>query len=93
MSGIEIKNRWTGATIATGRKGETVRDVVVRVVKEKGSLRGADLRGADLTDADLRSADLTDADLARAIEAPAPPHKCTGCAEWRSARVVEPSNH
>ena len=83
MSGIEIKNRWTGATIATGRKGETVRDVVVRVVKEKGSLRGAD----------LRSADLTDADLARAIEAPAPPHKCTGCAEWRSARVVEPSNH
>ena len=80
---IEIKHRWTGATIATGRKGETVRDVVVRVVKEKGSLRGADL---------------TDADLARAIEAPAPPHKvhsgqgrceCTGCAEWRSARLVD----
>ncbi len=26
MSGIEIKNRWTGAVIATGREGETVFD-------------------------------------------------------------------
>ena len=45
---IEIKSRWTGATVYT-HNGET--------------LRGADLSGANLRGADLRDADLSGADL------------------------------
>jgi hypothetical protein len=63
---IEIKNRWTGATIATGREGETVKDLVVRVVEEKGSLKGANLMGANLTGANLVGANLAEANLAEA---------------------------
>ena len=33
------------------------------IIKNKGSLRGADLRGANLRGADLRGADLRDANL------------------------------
>lgn len=59
---VEIKNRWTGAVIATGREGETVRDVVVRIVGEKGSLESANLARAYLEGANFESADLAGAD-------------------------------
>ena len=57
---VEIKNRWTGATICTG---ETIREAVV---KNYANLRAANLSDADLSAANLRAADLRDADLSAA---------------------------
>ena len=59
---IEIRNRYTGEILYTV-DAETLREAVIKLVKEDADLRGADLRGADLRDADLRDANLQGANL------------------------------
>jgi hypothetical protein len=56
----EIKNRWTGATIASG---ELIKDAAE---SSKADLRRANLSGAYLSRADLIGANLNGADLRRA---------------------------
>ena len=61
---IEIKNRWTGATLFEYEKeNNTIRDTLIEAVKRKADLSGADLGGADLGGADLRGAYLSGAYL------------------------------
>ena len=72
---IEIKNRFDGAVIFSGNF-DTIGEAVLAAIKEKKSLRyanldyanlrSADLRYADLHSADLRYADLSSADLSYA---------------------------
>ena len=59
---IEIKNRFDGAVIFSGNF-DTIGEAVLAAIKEKKSLRYANLDYADLHFADLRSADLRSADL------------------------------
>ena len=64
---IEIKNRLFGDVIAS-IESETLKEAIVKLLKQRANLRSADLRDADLQranlqDADLRSADLRSADL------------------------------
>ena len=75
MSIIEIRHRFTGAVLWSG-KAESLGDAVEKAVVAKFSLAranlaraylaGAYLAGANLAGADLAGADLTGADLARA---------------------------
>ena len=61
---IQIKNRWTGSVLFEYEKeNNTVKDTLIKAVKNRANLRDADLRDADLRDADLRDADLGGADL------------------------------
>ena len=63
---IDIKNRWTGATIRTV-EAESLRGANLRGANLRDAdLSAADLRGANLRDADLSSAGLRDADLSAA---------------------------
>jgi len=71
---IEIKNRWSGATLFECDvpddvpSGLAMRHALEKAVAQrpKLNLRGADLSGADLSGADLRDADLSGADLSGA---------------------------
>jgi len=64
MIKIEIKNRFTGSIIFTYEKeNATIKDAVLKALKEGANLYGADLRGANLEGADLRGANLKCADL------------------------------
>ena len=76
---IEIKNRWTDSVLFEYEKeNNTVKETLIKAVKQGAYLRsaylrsaylrsadlhGADLRGADLQGADLHGADLRGADL------------------------------
>ena len=61
---IQIKSRWAGNILFEYEKEEnTIKDTLVKAVKQKADLRGADLGGADLREADLGEADLRGADL------------------------------
>ena len=72
---IEIKNRFTGETIATD-EADNLLDALVKLVARKTYLGNADLRGAYLCGADLGGADLRGADLRGAD---------LGCADLRNA--------
>jgi hypothetical protein len=64
MIKIEIKNRFTGSVIFTYEKeNATIKEAVLKALKEGANLRGADLYGDDLEDANLRGANLYGADL------------------------------
>jgi len=68
---IQIKHRYTGATIleldcADLRRADLRRADLRGAVLRGAVLSGADLRGAVLSDADLSGADLRDADLSGA---------------------------
>ena len=58
----EIKHRYTGAVIYSC-EAETFRECAERAVKEKVSLRDADMSGADMSVADMRGADMSGADM------------------------------
>ena len=61
---IEIKNRWTDSVLFEYEKeNNTVKETLIKAVKQGAYLRSADLRGADLQGADLQGADLRCADL------------------------------
>jgi hypothetical protein len=64
---IQIKHRQTGEVIFEDPKAKTLKEAVVNAVKQKVSLRSADLSYADLSYADLRYADLRSADLRSAV--------------------------
>ena len=55
---MKILNCHTGEIM---NEGETIRSIVERTVKSRGSLCGADLSGADLSGANLSGADLSGA--------------------------------
>ena len=59
---IEIKNRFTGETIASD-EAENLCDALIKLVANKADLSGANLRGAYLRGADLGGADLGGADV------------------------------
>ena len=64
MIKIEIKNRWAGSVLFEySKENNTLRDTLIKAVKEKANLCGADLCGADLRGADLYGANLREADL------------------------------
>ena len=79
---MEIKNRWTNATMHSV-DAPTMRAAIEQLVKSEADLSGAhlseanlsraDLSGADLSGADLSGADLSRADLSGAIGLPAAP--------------------
>ena len=58
----EIKHRYTGAVIYSC-EAETFRECAERAVKEKVSLRGADMSGADMSGADMRGANMRGVDM------------------------------
>jgi hypothetical protein len=60
---IEIKSRWSGEIIISG-KYASIKDACE---KNSANLRGADLRDANLVDANLRGANLVDANLRGAV--------------------------
>jgi hypothetical protein len=61
---IEIRNRWTGATIFTHDvEGATMRDAVLAARAADSNLRGSDLSGSDLSGSDLSGSDLSGSDL------------------------------
>ena len=73
----EIKHRWSGAVLFTGRFG-SMRLCVEAAIVAKTYLRGAnlssaDLSGANLSSADLSSANLSSADLSSGVKATAAP--------------------
>lgn len=54
---IEIKNRWTGNILFEYEKEDnTIKDTLIKAIKQYANLGGADLRGANLGGADLRDA-------------------------------------
>ena len=61
---IEIKNRFTGKILFEYKKeNNTIKDTVLKALKDKTDLREANLCGTDLCGADLREANLCGADL------------------------------
>src|SRR3990167_5075910 len=61
---IEIKHYLTGAVIFEYEKeNNTVKETLLKALKEKADLRGANLYGADLREANLYGANLRGADL------------------------------
>ena len=65
MKLFEIKNRWSGDVLFSG-KFVSLKLCIKAAVKVKANLREANLREADLRGADLRGADLREADLREA---------------------------
>jgi hypothetical protein len=65
LTHYEIKHRWSGAVMFTGRFG-SLRLCVEAAFVAKTDLRNTNLRGAYLSGADLRGADLSGADLSGA---------------------------
>ncbi len=64
MIKIEIKNRYTGNVMFTYEKeNATIKDAVVKAVKEGANLIGANLEGANLIGANLEGANLIGANL------------------------------
>jgi len=63
MGKIEIKSIFGEILFTYEAKNATIKDAVEKAIKEKISLRLANLHSADLRWADLRSADLHSADL------------------------------
>jgi len=63
VTGIAIKNRFTGSTIFQSTKN-TYKEAIIE--KGNANLRNADLRNANLSGADLSDAKLSDADLSGA---------------------------
>ena len=54
---IQTKNRWTGSVLFEYEKeNNTVKDTLIKAVKNGANLGDANLRGANLGDADLRGA-------------------------------------
>ena len=62
MPNFEIKNRWSGETIASG-EAETLREFVIALIRAGHDLSGSNLRGSDLSGSDLRGSNLRDSDL------------------------------
>jgi len=60
---IEIKSTLGKLLFTYEAENATIKDAVEQAVKEKVSLRSADLRSANLSSADLSSANLSSADL------------------------------
>ena len=79
---IQIKNFWTGSVLFEYEKEDnTVKDTLIKAVKNGADLSGADLRGAYLGDAylsgaNLRGANLRDAYLSGAKNIPFIPTAC-----------------
>jgi hypothetical protein len=67
-STFNIVYRWTG-NILFSVAAASLKDAVVRAIKDGADLSGADLSGADLRRADLSGADLRRADLSDAKDA------------------------
>jgi hypothetical protein len=64
MIKIEIKNRFTGSIIFTYEKeNATIKEAVLKALKEGANLYGANLRGANLRGANLYGANLYGANL------------------------------
>jgi hypothetical protein len=64
MIKIEIKNRFTGSIIFTYEKeNATIKEAVLKALKEGANLYGANLRGANLENANLENANLENANL------------------------------
>ena len=61
----EIKHRYTGAVIYSC-EAEAFRECAERAVKEKVSLRGANMRWADLREANMSGANMRGADMSGA---------------------------
>ena len=59
---IKIKHRYTECILWEG-DADTIREAVIKALKDGADLSGADLRGADLRDANLSGAYLSGADL------------------------------
>ncbi len=65
----QIKSKSGEILYTSDIEGESLKYFVIRLVKEKKSLRGAYLRGADLSRADLSRADLSRADMSGLVVA------------------------
>ena len=62
---IKIKHRYTEYILWEG-DADTIREAMIKALKDGANLRGAYLRGADLSDTNLRGADLSCANLSGA---------------------------
>jgi hypothetical protein len=60
---VIVKNRWNGETIATVEDADSVREAVIRLVKQGVDLSWANLSGANLSKANLSEANLSGANL------------------------------
>ena len=60
---VEIRSIFGGAVLFTGNAGESQRQALIRAVRTRANLSGADLSGANLSRADLSGANLSRANL------------------------------